>query len=65
MVTEFRTMSEKRKHEEGCNQSVIRPAKIIRTITTSGHITTWPDDGNNESPPEDKEAKKEINEDSG
>lgn len=59
MIIEFRKMSEKRKHEEECNQGVIRPAKTVRTITTTGHITTWPEDMNER---ENKESEKELTE---
>lgn len=49
-------MSEKSKPEEEC-QGVIRPAKTIRTITTTGHITTWSEDVNEQ---DDKERQKDT-----
>lgn len=54
-------MNEKRKNElEERNAGVIRPAKIIRTISTSGHITTWSAEDNDQQ--ENKKNKKEITE---
>ncbi|XP_065211753.1 uncharacterized protein LOC135839590 [Planococcus citri] len=52
-------MSEKSKSEDEC-QGVIRPAKTIRTITTTGHITTWSEDINEQAPDDNKEPKKDT-----
>ena len=58
VVFDYRKMSDKNKSEEEC-QGVIRPAKTIRTITTTGHITTWSEDIN-EQQDDNKESKKEA-----